>query len=284
MVIKKVALLVTVRGEERKNSLMRLLQFEQMGMVKNHFEIHKIIVEQDVAPHFKSTANMYGCQYVLAHRPKGFNRSWGFNVGVKECSVPADLFICCDVDVLFPSFWIPEIVHKFSMENHEILLPFRNIFKIEHHQVTSMCQAHNGLTGGPGNPIDQLDTLCRIPVPAMQLFTHDGSIGTVCAVRRDYYERAQGHNEMYETWGCEDVDWANKCEVLTGTHLVHRRTEHNLFHIMHPMFKPDFQSTEFHRQNLELTDKIWSIEREKTVQALKNGTLQPNWGDIRKYA
>jgi predicted glycosyltransferase involved in capsule biosynthesis len=274
--IKNITMLISVRGEERRQSLIKLLQFAHMGWLKNHYKIHTVIIEQDREPHYKQIADMFQCQYIFAKNTVGFNRSWGFNVGVKHVSEPTDMFICCDVDVIFPSFWIPEIVQKMQKENMQILLPFTDIYHISHGHLRTLAQ------NTAESAIDTIDRWSRNPAGFVK-FTHDASIGTVCAVTKDFYYEAQGHNEAYETWGCEDVDWALKCEHLTGTHLCFIRSPHVLFHIEHPTMKPDFQTHEFHMKNLDLTTQIWSTNLKETVEKLKAGTLQPIWGELNRY-
>jgi len=57
--IKNITLLISVRGEERRPSLIKLLQFAHMGFMKNHFKVHTFIIEQDKAPHYRNVADMF---------------------------------------------------------------------------------------------------------------------------------------------------------------------------------------------------------------------------------
>lgn len=253
-------LIISVRGNERVGILRYTLKFLRQSTITPDI----VIVEQDVDQKF-SWVRQEGCEYIHAYNPKGFNRSWGFNVGVKN-SKPAKHYILMDADLIIPPEMIKESIFYMNSRNMPIILPYRAIRFVTKHQ------------------LDECETFYHILSKfELPLYTHDASCGGICICTGDYYIKAQGYNEMYECWGCEDVDWSHKAAQLSGKQLAFNRTKHILLHVRHSVMQPGYQSVKKHHENLALTRQIWNQNKFETIRLLREGKLQPEWGNLNKY-
>jgi len=282
-------LIISVNGKERIKILSYVIKFAKVSQVP----LDIVIVEQDVQQLYSWVKNE-GCEYIFAYSPNGFNRAWGFNVGVAN-STPADIYILSDADLIFPPDYIYESIGLMQKREMPVILPFKQIKFVKMIELEIECVQK--IKSSVGDVIET-DIIARInklinvdrftfhnvmnnyPHP---LYTHSASCGGICICTKDYYHKTQGYNEMYEWWGCEDVDWSHKAFYLTGKHLTFNRTPHVLMHVRHPTMKPGFQSVKKHHENLAMTKQIWNINKEETVKLLKEGSLQPEWGCLNKY-
>jgi len=261
----KPKLIISVRGAERIEILGYAIKFAQTSTVPMDI----VIVEQDKDPLY-SWVDKWGCEYIHAYNPLGFNRSWGFNVGVRN-SDRAYYYMLSDADLLITPDLVEKSLKTMIKRDHGIILPYKNINFV----ALSDVKNNEPITD---NTMNKIKATCRLP-----RYTHDASCGGICLCTYAYFEKAQGYNELYECWGCEDVDWSHKAYHLTGKQLSFNRTDDVLLHIRHKTMIPGYQSRQKHQENINLTRKIWVENKEETIKALKEGTLQPEWGDLKKY-
>ena len=257
---KKPKLIISVRGDERIEILQYAIKYIKESVTSPDI----VIVEQDVEQKY-SWVKKEGCEYIFAYNPGGFNRSWGFNVGFKN-SKPADYYIFSDADLIIPPEMINESIFHMNSRKMPIILPYRTIRFITKDQLS--------------NSISFDHILSQYQLP---LYTHDASCGGICVCTKEYFLQAQGYNELYECWGCEDVDWSHKAAQLTGKQLTFNRTKHILLHVRHSTMEAGYQSSKKHQENIVLTRKIWVENKLETIRLLREGQLQTEWGKLNKY-
>jgi hypothetical protein len=225
----------------RRGNLNTVLQW--LGLVR---PAEVIVVEQDVAPTLTGLPAVPGLRYVFAYNPGPFNKSWGFNVGVRYSS--GSVLAFADADVVCGSF--PVAVAR-CRAGAPVVRAFRGIHDLDEAQSELVCEDLSCLSD-PGFLQRPPDRAAAGEVPPV--------CGALVLFRREFYMLLGGWDERFLGWGGEDNAMDIKVaraqiqplvmNVADGVHLHHERAN------------ADIARSPHYRNNLALLDQLRSMSDE----------------------
>ena len=178
-----------------------------------------VVVEQDVAPTLGDLTPFPGLRVVFAYNPGPFNKSWGFNIGVRQSQ--GSLLAFGDADIICPSF--PDAVAA-SRSGVAVVRAFQGVIDLDEAMSAKLRRDPQVLSKpgfGPG-PADRQGIGEHVPL-----------CGGLVIFERRYLTLLGGWDERFLGWGGEDDAMTIKVQrsglpfgikdTADGVHLFHRR-------------------------------------------------------------
>mgnify|MGYP002784590076 CR=1 FL=1 len=241
--------------DDRFKNLLTVLKWLSNIGIQN---LEVVIVEQDNVSKLK-VDNVYSfpIKHIFAYNTGLFNRSWGFNVAVKNTT--NQILIFADSDMIIHPDQLKHTINLLASNQFDAVSPFTNCYDLS---------------------IDQTNHIDLINFD----YSKDGTIrggmnfcSGIVAFQRNAFERIRAWDERFEGWGGEDdIQFLKTRQLLRYTMLPVK-----CFHLYHQRSKND--GTNMHdnyRNNLNL---FWHYFHNPT-KILIDMNIQENWGDIKKYS
>jgi glycosyltransferase involved in cell wall biosynthesis len=230
-------------GIERKENLEFLLQYYKNLLQQENFNYEIIIVEQDEIQKVRDSLFIYN---------KGlYNRSWGFNIGVKHAKY--ENILCIDNDIILPQDTFFNGLQQ-VINNKTVYVPYEWFIDFTKEQTKKFKEDINF-------------NFKREELNERYGWTdsvHQFKYGGCFFVNKNFYLEVCGMEESCEGWGCEDeswffkyskilepkgLDWNPRSKICSIYHLYHERT--NMLWVRDQMF---------YKNNCKLMEKIRSME------------------------
>ena len=178
-----------------------------------------VVVEQDLAPTLGDLPSFPGLRSLFAHNPGPFNKSWGFNVGVRASR--GSLLAFGDADVLCRG--LPEAVAA-ARSGSPVVRAFSVAVDLDEAQ-SEMLRADLSCLGDPSFGAAARDRVQSAEIPPL--------CGGLVLFQRPILRMLGGWDERFLGWGGEDDAMDIKVRragrrglILKGSpgfHLAHRR-------------------------------------------------------------
>jgi hypothetical protein len=221
---------------DRYQNLIKVLEWLKQ------FEFEVVIVEQDDTS--KLDLKILGeYNYTIRHifiKNSGlFNRSWGFNVGIKKAK--GDILFFADSDMIVDKSVIEQTIE--SLKEYDVVSPFKTLIDLTP-ELTANIDIHN------------FDYEKEYTAP------HRGGINMcsgIVAFNRSSVEKIKGWDERFEGWGGEDdIQFMKsrhllKCTILDNKcyHLHHTRSHLNGTN-QHPKYRNNLNLFYHYNSNQQL--------------------------------
>lgn len=239
---------------DRFQNLLATLNWLQIVNVPN---LEVVIIEQDSEPKLQLPANYsFPIRIIFAYNPGLFNRSWGFNLGIKNTS--NQILFFADSDMVVDPALIHQTVNLIQTNQYDAISPFLTC----HDLLQEECQSLD---------FTNFDyTLDRQVRGGMNFCSG------IVAFSRMGLIRIYNWDERFEGWGGEDDIQFMKTRQI----LKHITLNGKCFHMYHSRSKNDGTNQhDNYRNNLQL---FWHYARNQAA-ILNDMKNYPNWGDSNKY-
>jgi GT2 family glycosyltransferase len=174
--------------------------------------------------------------------PRGWYKSWAYNIGVTEARAP--IVVCHDGDILVPKGYGHELLRLFERTSCRVAFPQRFLFYLTEDQASQAMNRH------------------RLPMTSPERIVQNWKGGTL-AIRRDAFFEIGGFDEEFEGWTGEDVEFHDRCLTLGGWNYGYIP----FVHLWHPPQPAKF--SEERKANLAFTTSVMNIPREDRVARLR---------------
>lgn len=234
--------------EDRYNNLSKTLDW--LLSIPN---LEVLIVEQDTESKFK---NIWSINHVFLNNPHPYNRSWAFNVGVKE--IDADIYAFGDSDLVMKTDEFLESINE--LENYDVVSPYKSVLDLTEDE--TKYNLENWLSikrPGRGETDNQKINLCG----GLVLFT------------KKSFEQVGGWNEDFIGWGGEDDFMTLKVNALN---LKTKEMPYKIYHLYHTREQPNWN---YYQRNLSILNQSKGATK-IMVESYVNKVL-PLIGDKNKY-
>lgn len=233
---------------ERLNNLRRTLEW-----VNSFTGAEVIVVEQDK----KSTLRdiKLPCRHIFLKSNMPFNKSWGFNVGLKYANT--NILIFGDSDLIMdPQEFIKSVK---LLDQYEMVNPYNSVIDLNAQesnagleQILSIARAGRGETD-----------IQKVPL-----------CGGICIFRKDAIYKIGGWHEKFIGWGGEDDFQTIKVKNFLTWH----ENDAKCYHLYHSRPAPDMK---WYQKNLHLLQTLSSMTKDE-LQKLINVEV-PKSGLKYKY-
>lgn len=200
----ELSVILPVGGEDRVEQFITTVK----SFLSQTIPTEIIVVEEAEEPIYKNLCPK-GTTYIYIPRLPGkqFNKSKALNAGAKAAK--SNILLLQDSDVLVPTCFAAQIKQRFDL-GWEILKPMRFIFHLSQEESMKVQQTEQ----------INLDTLSDI---------QQNNPGISTALTKSVYCEVGGHDESFEGWGGEDLEFLDRLEgrkffkgsFLWGIHLWH---------------------------------------------------------------
>lgn len=205
-----------------------------------------IVVEQDVAPSLTGLPAVAGLRVVFAYNPGPFNKSWGFNVGVRMSS--GSVLAFGDADVVCGS--LPAAVMQ-CRAGSPVVRAFRGI--------NDLTEAESEMLRGDLSCISDPTFVQRPPDRAAL-----GEVPPVCGAlvlfRREFFTLLGGWDERFLGWGGEDDAMDIKVRRAQIQPAIMNTTDG--FHLHHLRSNAGIAQSPDYRNNLALLTQLRGLSDE----------------------
>lgn len=235
-------------SSERLNNLKRTLEWI------NAFSGGEIIlVEQD--KHSKIKDIKLPCRHIFLKSNMPFNKSWGFNVGLKYAN--SNVIVFGDSDLIMdPQEFIKSVR---LLEQYEMVNPYNSVIDLNPQESNaSLDQIMKINRPGRGETDIQKVPLC----------------GGICIFRREAIHKIGGWHEDFIGWGGEDDFQSVKVKAFLNWY----ENQAKCYHIYHDRLAPDMK---WYQRNLQLLQKLSPMAKEELQKVINNVT--PKSGLKYKY-
>ena len=233
---------------ERFNNLKRTLEW-----INSFSGADVIVVEQD--KHSKIKDIKLPCRHIFLKSNMPFNKSWGFNVGLKYAN--SNLIVFGDSDLIMdPQEFIKSVQ---MLDQYEMVNPYNSVIDL------------NPQESGAG--LDQILTINRAGRGETDI-QKVPLCGGICIFRREAIHKIGGWHEDFIGWGGED-DFQS---VKVKNFLTWHENTAKCFHIYHDRSAPDMK---WYQRNLQLLQKLSPMNKEELQKVINNVT--PKSGLKYKY-
>lgn len=216
--------------------------------------VELIIVEQDKSEKLKAFS-LRGFKHIFIKSNQPFNKSWAFNVGLKNATT--NIIIFGDSDLIMDSNEFIQSIRK--LENFEAVSPYN--------RVIDLVPQENGL------PIEQLNLINR-PGRGETDIQKICLAGGIIMFRRDAIIKIGGFCEKFIGWGAED-DFVS---LVTKRLLKWHESPGKCYHLYHEKVKPDMM---YYQRNLQLLNTLGTSSDQDLIKHI-NASL-PTIGMKNKY-
>jgi len=221
---------------QRWNNLKRILEW-----LNGFSSVEIIIVEQDT--HSKIGHLSFPGKHILTKSKMPFNRSWGFNVGLKHVSSKITVFTDCDL-IMNPDLFISGLK---SLEKYEMVSPYSSVVDLD-----------------PQESSFQLEEMLKIDRPGRGENDNQkiNISGGITMFRTDAIKKIAGWNEDFIGWGGEDDFQTIKVKNFLTWHEQPGRC----YHLFHDKEAPDMK---WYQRNLQLLQKLSSLDKEQLIKLIQ---------------
>ena len=233
---------------ERFNNLKRTLEWV------NAFSGGEIIlVEQDKNSKLQDTK--LPCRHIFLKSNMPFNKSWGFNVGLKYAN--SNVIIFGDSDLIMdPNEFIKSVK---MLDQYEMVNPYNTVIDLNPQE-----------SGGSFEQIMQINRPGRGETDIQKV----PLCGGICIFRREAIHKIGGWHEDFVGWGGEDDFQSVKVKSFLNWH----ENQEKCYHIYHNRTAPDMK---WYQRNLQLLQKLGVMNKEELQKVINNVT--PKSGLKYKY-
>ena len=233
---------------ERLNNLRRTLEW-----VNSFTGVEIIVVEQDKYSKIKDIK--LPCRHIFIKSKIPFNKSWGFNVGLKY--VNSNIVVFGDSDLIMnPNEFIKSIK---MIEQYEMVNPYNSVIDLNHQESNlGLDQIMKIERPGRGETDIQKVPLC----------------GGICIFRREAIQKIGGWHEDFVSWGGED-DFQS---IKVKNFLTWFENDSKCYHLYHDRPAPDMK---FYQKNLHLLQSLSVLSKEELQKVITKVT--PKSGMKNKY-
>jgi hypothetical protein len=200
-----------------------------------------------VVEHAEKPSYGYGlpesAKYIFISRTAGrqFNKSAALNEGVRQSASP--VVILHDADIVPPATYVESVIDRLG-GNWDAVRPLRLLFCLEEDSSETFC-----MSSVPKMPKEVGNVMQNFP-------------GASMAIRKEVYEDLGGHDEDFEGWGGEDLEFLDR---LRTTNLYPGSYAPGL-HLWHPAAE---NKSSGDRNNLLLSEKRMLTPEERIEGLLK---------------
>lgn len=235
--------------EDRFKPLIRVLDW-----INSFSGAEVILVEQD--KHSKIGNMNLDCKHIFIQSNELFNKSWGFNVGLKYAST--DIVIFSDTDIIMqPDKFIEGIK---TLENYDMVSPYNSVVDLEQNEsFLPMTEILKIKKIGRGENDIQKINIC----------------GGIAMYNKSAIEKIQGWNEVFVGWGAED-DFQS---LKTKTFLKYKELEGRCYHLWHVR---GLENKDAYMRNLDIWNKYNSMtgdELGRNIKTFENKGLKNKYQD-----
>jgi len=216
-----------------------------------------IVVEQDVAPTLGDLAMFPSLRRLFAYNPGPFNKSWGFNVGVRASK--GSLLAFGDADVLCRA--LPAAVAA-ARSGAPVVRAFSRVIDLDEAH-SEMLRADLSCLGDPSFAAAAPDRIQSAEVPPL--------CGGLVLFQRQYLALLGGWDERFLGWGGEDnaMDIKLQRAGLRGIMLK----DSPGFHLAHRRVEATVAADPYYRNNLALLEQLRQMPDEN-LRRMCEVTLQ----------
>lgn len=233
---------------ERLINLLRVLDWLQPFS-----GIEIIVVEQD--NNSKLEYRDLRCKHIFTESDLPYNRSWAFNVGLKEASTNSIVFGDSDI-IMDPGKLIAAIT---ELKNYEAVNPYSRVIDLTPDELNI-----------PMSEIFKIDRPGRGDKDNQKI---NFSGGIVC-IRKDAALNIGAYDESFISWGCEDNFLTEKIFRF----LKHKQMNANSYHLWHPQEQINQQ---LYGRNLQILNDMLKMSDEQMLAYVHS--TYPLIGNKSKY-
>lgn len=236
-------------SDERIANLRRVLSW-----LHSFKGIEIIIVEQDKTPKLPNFS-LHGYKYFFTESKYPYNRSWAFNVGLKNSQSGVIVFGDSDL-IMDPN----DFANALNMINQfDCVSPYTSVLDLDPNESTlsigNMIQIKRP---GRGETDNQKINLC----------------GGIVIYRKNAIYRIGGWSERFIGWGGED----NYQEFKTKRMLTWSESKARCYHLWHTRPAPD---NKFYARTMETLNSLMKMSEEDMIKLIKRD--YPKIGLKNKY-
>lgn len=235
---------------DRINTLRRVLEW-----LRGFQGIEIIIVEQDSSSKL-SSYTLPGIKHIFTKSEMPYNRSWAFNVGLKNSI--SNVVVFGDSDLVMDPM---ELINSLRLvEQYDCVSPYKSVLDLT--QQESQLPIENLkqiLRPGRGETDNQKINLC----------------GGIVIYKKEAIIKIGGWCEDFIGWGGED----NYQEHKTRNFLTSYESPHRFYHLWHHRGAPD---NKWYNRTMELLNKLVNLNRDELQKQIQ-GSLS-KIGLLNKYS
>lgn len=233
---------------ERLHNLKRVLDW-----INGFSNVDVILVEQDT--HSKISHLNLKCRHIFIKSNAPYNRSWAFNIGIKNSKCEAIVFSDSDL-IMNPNDFISAMK---ELENVEMVNPYKSVIDLQ-----------------PQESLLPLEELLKIDRPGRG--ENDNQKINLCGgmsiFRKSSIRKIGGWNESFIGWGGEDDYQA----IKVTNFLTYKELGFRCYHLFHNRENPDMK--DYHK-NLQILNQASTMSKEDLIKTI-NASL-PKIGMSNKY-
>lgn len=203
-------------------------------------EIEIIVVEHGKKPEYESSCPA-GVRYLFLPMEEGgqFNKSLAMNRAVAEATAPVVLLH--DADLVVPANYVESLLLRFS-QGWEAVRPARFAFHLDQDDSAGFMEANGKF------------------LPRNIEMVQQNNPGLSTAMTREAYARIGGHDQRFEGWGGEDLEFLDRLKTL-------RRYPGGYAPLVHLWHAPGPKKASGDR-NRQLMDKLRAIPVQERIESL----------------
>ncbi len=205
-----------------------------------------IVVEQDRSPKLDSLT-FKGIKYIFTKSDIPFNKSWAFNVGLKNSTTETVVFGDCDL-IMDPNKMIDALK---SLDKYECVSPYSRVIDLEPNEVNLNISQMDSINR-PGRGETDIQKICLA--------------GGIIMYRRESISKIGGWSEDFIGWGGEDDFQSHKSKALLN---CYEQMGTKCYHLWHERGAPE-QS--YYQRNLELLNKLVALPLQDLVSYNSNSS------------
>lgn len=222
---------------QRWNNLKRVLEW-----INSFSGAEVIIVEQDT--HSKIGHLNFPAKHIFTKSNMPFNRSWGFNVGLKNANSEVVVFTDCDL-IMEPESFINAI--KLTSE-YEMVSPYSSVVDLKPDE-----------SGLPMESIFKIDRPGRGETDHQKI----NICGGITIFRKEAILKVGGWNEDFWAWGAEDDYQTIKVNFFLRSYEQKGRC----FHLYHDRDAPD---QKWYQRNLQILQNAKKMSMEEIQRSINS--------------
>lgn len=240
-------------SHERFNNLKRVLEW-----INSFNDVEVILVEQDT--HSKISHLNLKCEQIFIKTNMPYNRSWAFNVGLKNAN--SGIIVFSDTDLIMnPEKFISAIR---ELNTYDMVSPY--------HSVLDLTPQESQL---PLNSLFNIQRAGRGEEDHQKINISGG----ISIFKTASIHKIAGWSEDFIGWGGEDDFQTIKIENF----LTHKEMKATVYHLFHPRTAPDNNQ---YKKTLEIVNRTkLLVQTPEGVNQLKASidNSQPKIGAMNKY-
>ena len=215
--MQKIGYILTWR--DGADSSRRDNLFAVLTELARHPQFEPILVEQDAAPRLDGGLPHPACRHVFAYNPGPFNKSWGLNVGFRQCMHAWMAF--ADADIVLGAALTATLEHL--EKGYWAIKPYRRLIDLDASESVRVRGGDFDFVPDRGGA-----TPNREGVGERIVFA-----GGAFLIARTAFARLGGWDERFRGWGGEDDAFSYRLErarapaieldIRPAVHLAHPR-------------------------------------------------------------